>query len=215
MKIKWLGHSCFLITSEDGTRIITDPYTAGGDIKYGKITEAADIVVISHQHYDHDNAQTVKGSPRLITGAGSQKTRGIEFKGVKSFHDASGGSERGSNTIFCFTVDEIRVCHLGDLGHELSKKQVSEIGEVDILLIPTGGGATIAPATATQVCEEIKPRVAIPMHYKTSKCAFPPARVDDFLKGKARVNRVGASGFEFKKEKLPEATEVWEFEHAM
>ena len=138
MKIKWLGHACFLITAEDGTRIITDPYESGGNIKYDKIAEAADIVVISHQHYDHNDARAVKGKPVIVTE--SQKAKGIEFKGVESFHDTSGGRQRGPNTIFCFTVDKIKVCHLGDLGHDLSAEQVSDIGEVDILLIPTEAG---------------------------------------------------------------------------
>ena len=213
MKIKWLGHACFLVTAEDGTRIITDPYESGGNIKYDKIAEAADIVVISHQHYDHNDARAVKGKPVIVTE--SQKAKGIEFKGVESFHDTSGGQQRGPNTIFCFTVDGIRICHLGDLGHELSAEQISEIGEVDILLIPTGGGPTIDPAGATEVCDRLKPRLVIPMHYKTGKCTFPPAKVDDFLKDKPKVNRVDASEVEFKKDELPEATEVLVLRHAM
>ena len=98
MKIKWLGHASFLITAEDGTKIITDPYVTGRGINYGEITEAADIVVISHQHGDHSNAAAVKGKPQIVTA--SQKAKGIEFKGIQSFHDASGGRERGPNTIF-------------------------------------------------------------------------------------------------------------------
>lgn len=214
MKIKWLGHACFLITAEDGTRIITDPYKQGAfGMTYSKIDQAADIVVISHQHDDHNDARAVKGKPVIVTE--SQKAKGIEFKGVESFHDTSGGRQRGPNTIFCFTVDKIKVCHLGDLGHDLSAEQVSDIGEVDILLIPTGGGPTIDPARATRVCDRIKPRLVIPMHYKTDKCTFPPAKVDDFLKDKANVKRIDASEVEFKKDELPEATEVLVLRHAM
>ncbi|TET18458.1 MAG: MBL fold metallo-hydrolase [Dehalococcoidia bacterium] len=217
MKIKWLGHAAFVITAEDGKRIMTDPYEPGAyGLGYGRIEDAADIVVVSHQqHEDHNYAKAVKGSPQLVTGSGSQKAKGIEFKGVASFHDDSGGKQRGPNTIFCFTVDGIRICHLGDLGHRLSDEQVSEVGQVDILLVPTGGGPTIDPAGATHVCEQIKPRVVIPMHYKTDKCAFPVSGVDEFLKGKSGVKRLDSSEAELKLEQLPQATEIMVLKHAL
>ena len=210
MKIKWLGHAAFMITAEDGTRIVTDPYEPGAyGLKYGKIEDAADIVVVSHQqHEDHSYAKAVKGSPQLVTGNGSQKAKGIEFKGVASFHDDSGGKQRGPNTIFCFTVDGIRVCHLGDLGHRLSEEQVAGVGQVDILLVPTGGGPTIGPAEATDVCEKIKPRVVIPMHYKTDRCSFPIAGADEFLRGKESISRLDNSEVEFKKGELPATTQI-------
>lgn len=215
MKIKWLGHSTFLITAGDGTRIITDPYCEGMGLSYGAITEAADMVTVGHKHPDHDNVSAVKGNPQVIDGAGSQRAKGIEFKGIDTYHDPSAGQERGSNTVFCFNVDGVRVCHLSDLGHQLSEQQVAEMGGVDVLLIPVGGTYTIDAATASQLCDRLKPRVAIPMHYKTDKCAFPLSGVEDFLKGKARVKRMDASEVELKKEQLPEATEVIVLQHAL
>ncbi len=212
MKIKWLGHSSFLITAGDGSKIITDPYSTGGGINYDKIDESADIVLVSHQHDDHNNVRAVKGKPQVVTKSG--KVKGIEFEGVASYHDTSSGRERGANTIFCFAVDGVRICHLGDLGHKLSPEQVSGIGEVNILLIPVGGFFTIDAAVASSVCEQLKPRVVIPMHYRTAKCAYPISGVDDFLQGKEVIKRLDASEIEFNRDELPQGTEIVVLRHA-
>lgn len=213
MRIKWLGHASFLVTCEDGTKIITDPYDEKfGGLGYERIQETADIVLMSHQHGDH--AGKVNGNPQVITKAGITEAKGIEFKGIASYHDQSGGKERGPNTIFCFTVDSIRVCHLGDLGHLLSDEQISEIGDVDILLIPVGGFFTIGPEEATKVVDQLKPKVVIPMHFKTDKCDFPISGAEEFLKGKTDVERFKGSEKEFKKEELPAQVEFILLEHA-
>jgi L-ascorbate metabolism protein UlaG (beta-lactamase superfamily) len=203
-----LGHASFLITSDTGTKIITDPYATAADLKYGGITESADIVTVSHDHSDHSNVATVRGKPEVVRGIGATKAKGIEFKGIASHHDEAGGSKRGKNTIFCFEVDGIRVCHLGDLGHRLSDKQVSELGGVDILLIPVGGYYTIDAKVATQVCDQLKPKVIIPMHFKTDKCGFPITGVGEFLRGKEAVKKLNASEVEFKQEELPTTTQI-------
>ena len=173
MKIKWLGHASFLVTSEEGKKIITDPYNVLPEISYTPINESADVVTISHDHGDHNNDKAVKGNPHVIRGKGIRRVKGIEFKGIPSYHDAAQGSQRGENTIFRFTVDGINVCHLGDLGHLLNDKQIAEIGPVDILLIPVGGYFTIDAKQATTISQSLKARVIIPMHYKTSKCDSP------------------------------------------
>ena len=213
MKIKWLGHSCFLITADEGVRIITDPYSVGGGIGYDKIQEAADIVTVSHGHGDHSNVAAVKGNPEVVIS--SKEVKGIEFKGVASYHDETRGRQRGPNTIFCFTIDEIRVCHLGDLGHQLDSRQIAEIGEVEILLIPVGGFFTINANLAHQVCDKLNPRAIIPMHYKTAKCDYPIAGVDDFLKGRKNVRRLESSEVEFKKTQLLPTTETVVLRHAL
>jgi len=208
MKIKWLGHASFLITSDTGIRVITDPYATGGGIKYGEITESADIVTVSHGHSDHNNVAAVGGKPEVISKTGITRVKGIEFKGIPSYHDETGGRQRGNNIIFCFGVDGMKVCHLGDLGHQLSDKQVSDLGGVDILLIPVGGYYTIDAKVATQVCNQLKPKVIIPMHFKTDKCAYPISSVDEFLKGKEGVKKLDASGAEFKREELPDTAQI-------
>jgi L-ascorbate metabolism protein UlaG (beta-lactamase superfamily) len=208
MKIKLLGHSCFLVTSKGGVRIITDPYAVGGDINYAPINETADIVVVSHGHNDHSNVSAVQGKPEVVKGDGTKTAKGIQFKGITAYHDASQGTQRGLNTIFCFTIDDIKLCHLGDLGHVLSPGQVNEIGAVDILFIPVGGFYTIDASVASQVCDKLKPKVVIPMHFKTPRCAYPIAGVEDFLKGKKNVRKVMGSEVEFERERLPTATEI-------
>jgi L-ascorbate metabolism protein UlaG (beta-lactamase superfamily) len=208
MKVKWLGHSCFLITSRDGVRIVTELYVVGGDINYSPIKETADVVMVTHGHDDHSNVSAVQGKPELVRGDGTKTAKGIQFRGIATYHDASQGTQRGPNTVFCFTVDDIKLCHLGDLGHLLSPGQVNEIGTVDILFIPVGGFYTIDASIASRICDQLKPKVVIPMHFKTPKCAYPIAGVEDFLKGKKNVRRVGNSEVEFEIEKLQAATEI-------
>ncbi len=208
MKVKWLGHACFLISSRGGLRVITDPYAVGGGIDYSPIKETADVVVVSHDHGDHNNISAVQGKPEVVRGSGTKTAKGIRLRGVATSHDASQGQQRGSNTVFCFTIDGLNLCHLGDLGHVLSPRQVTEIGAVDILFVPVGGFFTMDATVANQVCDQLKPRVAIPMHFKTPKCAYPIAGVDDFLKGKEGVRKLVGSEVEFEREDLPTNAEI-------
>ncbi|KPK48888.1 MAG: hypothetical protein AMK72_05845 [Planctomycetes bacterium SM23_25] len=210
MKVKWLGHACFLLTSEGGLRIITDPYTPGVfGLEYASPAETADIVTVSHDHADHNNVAAVKGNPQVVQGVGSHQAKGIQFKGVATAHDESSGKERGSNTIFCFTLDGINVCHLGDLGHDLSDQTAADIGDVDVLLIPVGGNFTIDAAVANTVCKTLAPKVVIPMHFKNARCpSFPVAGVEDFTRGRQQVKTAAGSEVEIKKEQLPTGTET-------
>jgi len=217
MKVKWLGHAAFIITSDEGTKILTDPYRPGlFGVNYDEIKEAVDIVVVSHEHPDHNNVEGLPGSPEVIRGAGAHQAKGIEFKGIASFHDDSGGGQRGPNNIFCFTVNGVRLCHLGDLGHTLSDQQLADIGEVDVLLIPMAGDFTLDAAGANKVVDQIKPRVVIPMHYQTDKCpSFPVTDVEPFLAGKTNVKRLDTAEVEFKENELPSATEIVVLKHAL
>ncbi len=206
MRIKYLGHACFMITSDAGITIITDPYKTSADLTYGEIRESADIVTVSHNHADHNNVAAVRGNPEVVRG--TTKIKGMDFTGIPSYHDEAGGGKRGTNTIFCFEVDGIRVCHLGDLGHRLSDKQIAELGKVDILLIPVGGYYTIDAKVATEVCNQIKPQVIIPMHFKTDRGLQVLAGVEDFLRGKANVSRLDSSEAEFREGQLPTTTQI-------
>jgi len=208
MKIKCLGHACFLLTSEQGLRVITDPYTVGSGIDYSPIKEAADVVVVSHGHVDHNNVSAVRGKVEVVRGSGIRTAKGVQFRGIATYHDTSQGKQRGTNTVFCFSLDGIRLCHLGDLGHLLSQAQISEIGAVDILFIPVGGFYTIDAAGASRVCEQLKSKVVIPMHFKTPQCPYPIAGVDDFLRNKENVKKMDYSEIEFRLEELPTVTEI-------
>jgi L-ascorbate metabolism protein UlaG (beta-lactamase superfamily) len=214
MKIKWLGHASFLITSDSGVKVITDPYQTSENLKYGEINESADIVTVSHEHSDHNNIAGVRGNPEVVRG--TAKVKGIAFDAIPTYHDESEGNQRGKNKIYCFEVDGVRVCHLGDLGHPLNDEQVSELGRVDVLLTPVGGNYTIDAKVAGRVENKLAPRVVIPMHFKNERCAsFPVAGVDDFCKGKSNVKRLNTSEIEFKQVELPTSTQVIVMEPAM
>jgi L-ascorbate metabolism protein UlaG (beta-lactamase superfamily) len=215
MKVKWLGHASFLVSSDSGTKIITDPYPQGSGLSYAPIKDAADIVTVSHDHYDHNNVSSVPGKPEVTTGSGTKNVKGIQLRGIATHHDESQGKERGANTIFCFSVDGIKLCHLGDLGHRLSKEQIDEVGDVDILFIPIGGVFTIDAKMASHVIDDLKPKVAIPMHCKTSKCNWPLNTIEDFMAGKKNVKNMNSSEIEFKTGKLPQTTEIIVLEPAL
>jgi len=203
MKIKFLGHAAFLITSEKGVRIITDPYKPGcfdGGIKYAPITEEADIVTISHEHDDH-NSTSINGRPEFVRNPGKNTIKDILINGTQTFHDTGGGAERGMNTVFKMTIDGMNVVHLGDLGHPLSDETVKKIGDVDILLIPVGGYFTIDAETADGIARKLRPKIVIPMHFKTDKCGFPIASIDDYAENRD-VKKVDGE-FEISKENLP------------
>ncbi len=210
MKVKWLGHACFLLTSDSGLRIITDPYTPGVfGLEYAPPAETADIVTVSHDHADHNNVAAVKGNPQVVQGVGSHEAKGIRFKGIATAHDETSGKERGPNTIYCFTLDGINVCHLGDLGHDLSDQTVADIGDVDVLLIPVGGNFTIDAPIANGICKKLAPKVIIPMHFKNARCpTFPVAGVEDFAQERRQVKTIPDSEIELKKEQLPPGAET-------
>jgi L-ascorbate metabolism protein UlaG (beta-lactamase superfamily) len=208
MKIKWLGHSAFLITSSDNIKIVTDPYSTGNGINYLPINETADIVTCSHTHGDHCNILAIKGSPVILREKGVQIVKGIEIKAVHVHHDGTLGSQRGNNLIFCFKVDGMAVCHAGDLGHTLSHRQIDEIGIVDILMLPIGGYYTIDPGEADTVAHSLKAFVVIPMHYKTLKTDYPIAGVQTFLKKRNNVRQIDASEIEITRSSMPVLTET-------
>jgi L-ascorbate metabolism protein UlaG (beta-lactamase superfamily) len=214
MLIKWFGHASFLIVSRDQVKIITDPYTVGRGINYLPINETADIVTKSHDHGDHNNIRAIKGNPSILSNAGPQAVKNFEIKAVPAYHDEAEGSKRGSDLIFCMKVDGMNLCHLGDLGHQLSPQQLKEIGQVDILFIPVGGYYTIDAREATAVVQSIQPKMVLPMHYKTPKSDYPIAGVEEFLKGKSNVRRVNGSEIEIQKNHLPKTTEILVLEPA-
>jgi L-ascorbate metabolism protein UlaG (beta-lactamase superfamily) len=200
VKIRWLGHSCFCFVSQDGTRIVTDPYDEGTG--YVLPTVEADYTSVSHDHFDHSSTCAVGGRPQLITERGEFRLGDISVRGISTFHDDLGGIRMGPNTVYCFEIDGIRLCHLGDLGHLLNSQQRAEIGKVDILLIPVGGTYTLDAKAAVCVCQQLAPRVIIPMHYRTPSLAFPLDTVDSFLKEMGGGHYAHSSTVELDKQDL-------------
>ena len=218
MKIKWYGHSAFQITTEKGIRIIIDPYESGsfnGALSYGKIEDKADIVLTSHDHADHNYTKDIKGKYNHISKAGDHEIKDIKIKAIHCFHDSLGGKKGGSNLIFVITADGLNLVHMGDIGHSLDPELLKKIGKVDILLLPVGGFFTIDAAMAQKIINDIKPGVTVPMHYKTQKCNFPIAPVEDFTKNQANVRILKESSVVIKKETLPQEPEIIVLQHAL
>lgn len=178
MNIKWLGHSCFLLTDSKGTSIVTDP--CAPSTGYIIPSMEADAVTMSHDHYDHNYIDPIK-TDVIIKEAGEYTVGDISIKGVSTYHDEVHGDKRGKNTVFTFTVDGLRVVHAGDLGAVPEDDILKEIGEGDILLVPVGGIYTIDQKGARELANKLNIRVLIPMHYKTDTLTFDLADTEDLL----------------------------------
>ncbi len=206
MEIRWLGHACFRIKGRQ-TTVITDPYSPNLGYSLGKAT--ANIVTVSHQHPGHSYTDGVGGNPRKVTGPGEYEIGDVIIIGIATFHDNDGGSQRGKNTVYLMEVDEVSVCHLGDLGHILTNEQVEELGEVDVLLLPVGGLSTINAAMAAQIVRQLEPKVVIPMHYQTQAVARKLEPVDKFLKEMGLSGVVPQAKVSITKSSLPVSTQVF------
>jgi len=202
--VVWLGHACF--TLQSNTSLLFDPFKGTGLVE-PKVK--ADIVLCTHSHQDHNNAAAVKGenSTVLESFTGEKRIGNVRIRGLATFHDDVRGTKRGRNSIYVVELNNVTFCHLGDLGHELSASEVDEIGPVDVLFIPVGGFFTIGPQQARNVVESLKPRIAVPMHYKTAGLVekYAPLKgLDDFLRENDSVRRLRGSHFSVDRLNLPE-----------
>lgn len=170
MNIAWYGHSCFKIQTKpqrglEEITIFTDPFDKAIGLRPPQ--GSANIVTVSHDHHDHNNTGALKGEPFIVDAPGEYSIKGIQIIGIDSFHDNQQGAERGRNSIFIIESEDLKICHLGDLGHILSEDQVEKIGDVDVLMIPVGGKFTLNSKEAEEVVSQIEPKIILPMHYKT------------------------------------------------
>ena len=174
-----MGHSCFYLKGKQAT-VITDPFSPTLGYSLGKST--ARIVTVSHRHPGHSYIQGIGGSPHPVTGPGEYEIGNVIIIGIATFHDKDSGRLRGKNTVYYIDIDDIAICHLGDLGHALTNEQVEELGKIDVLLVPVGGVSTINASTAAEVVRQLEPNVVIPMHYKTPALSRELEPVEPFLK---------------------------------
>lgn len=183
MTITWYGHSCFKIQTRSqrgGEEIIlfTDPFDKSIGLRPPQ--GSANIITVSHQHSDHNQTQSLKNHPFIIDAPGEYSLKGVTIRGVEAFHDNQKGSEKGRNTIFVIESEEMRLCHLGDLGHILEDKQIDAIGAVDILMIPIGGKYTLDSAMAEKVVSQLEPKLILPMHYQLPNLKMELEKVEKF-----------------------------------
>ena len=205
MTINWYGQSCFKIQGKEVT-LVTDPFDKSIGLNPPRVR--ADIVTVSHQHPDHNNLGVIKENPFIINGPGEYSVKGVTVLGISSFHDAQRGKERGLNTIYVIEMGDIRLGHLGDLGHLLSDRQLEMVNGIDILMIPVGGVYTIDAQKAGEVINQIDPRIVIPMHYQTPGLTLKIDKLDKFLKEMA-VSPSPVTKLTIKKKELSqEKTEV-------
>lgn len=169
MKIEWMGHACFAVTTEKGTRIVTDPFDekVGYPLPWGK----ADIATVSHGHFDHNCYERL--NPGTVVKAPGEYVIGdVKITGIASFHDDAEGAKRGTNVIYVIEADGKRIAHLGDLGHMLSAEQVASLGKLDALMIPVGGTYTLTGEQAAEQARAIGAEAVVPMHYQSDWCKF-------------------------------------------
>jgi L-ascorbate metabolism protein UlaG (beta-lactamase superfamily) len=178
MEITWLGHSCFLIRGKERT-ILTDPCHPDSGYRLGE--PKADIVTLSHFHPGHSYIAGVANEPKQIKSPGEYEIGGTFITGVASFHDDKKGELRGKNTIYIIEIDDITLCHLGDLGHALDSHLIEELGDIDILFLPVGEVSTIPIDTAVEIVRQLEPPIVIPMHYKTEAFTGKLSSVNKFL----------------------------------
>lgn len=183
MYITWLGQACFKLQDKigpEGVLLVTDPY--GDQIGLKMPHFEADIVTVSHGHFDHNNTGAIRGHPFIINTAGEYEIKDVFIEGVEAWHDEKSGHERGQDIIYRIEMEDISITHLGDLGHVLDSKQLEKLEGTDILLIPVGGKYTINAAKAVEVISQIEPRIVIPMHYKVPGLKVEIDGVEKFIK---------------------------------
>lgn len=178
MEIISFGQSAFKITSKEIT-IAIDPFSNAEKLGRKQIKTFADVITISHNHWDHNSATDIAGNPLIFNMPGDYEVKGVTFKGIESKH---GGDIDISNTIFTIKVEDIIIGHLGDLGEVLTSVQLDKINGVDILMVPVGGKFTLDAEQAVEVVNQIEPKVIIPMHYKTLGVEVDIEGVEKFIK---------------------------------
>jgi len=209
VKIKYYGHSCFLLIGKD-ISIATDPYdpSVGYDLPAIKV----DVVTVSHQHFDHSYLKAIRPGAAVIDMPGEHHVKGVDIKGYEVNHDSKGGTQRGKNIIFRMdSIDGVSICHLGDLGETLSNDVVEKIKGVDVLFAPVGGFFTLEPEQMLVEVRRINPKILIPMHFavETTSGDLPIKPVDYFLKVYGKGEKLNSDELEITPESLPQTTRVY------
>jgi L-ascorbate metabolism protein UlaG (beta-lactamase superfamily) len=178
LDVTWLGHGCFRLRGRSAA-VVTDPYPPSIGLKLQRLD--ADLVTVSHEHENHNYTQVVRDAYE-IRGPGEYEVAGVSVIGVPTFHDAERGAKQGRNTVYLIEIDDVRVCHLGDLGHKLDDAEAEAISSPDVLLVPVGGHTAINAAQAAEVVRQLEPRYVVPMHYAIPGLKLELDTLDRFLK---------------------------------
>jgi L-ascorbate metabolism protein UlaG (beta-lactamase superfamily) len=178
LDVTWLGHGCFRLRGR-GAAVVTDPYPPSIGLKLQRLD--GDLVTVSHEHENHNYTQVMRDAYE-IRGPGEYEVAGVSVIGVPTFHDAEKGAKHGRNTVYLIEIDDVRICHLGDLGHRLDDAEAEAISSPDVLLVPVGGNTAINAAQAAEVVRQLEPRFVVPMHYAIPGLKLQLDTLDRFLK---------------------------------
>ena len=211
MEVTWLGHSCFRIKGKEVT-LVTDPYDESMGYSRPKLT--ANIVTISHDHPGHNCASAVEDSPKVINRPGEYEVRDVFIMGLSNFHDSEQGMSRGRNTTYLIEMEEVRLCHLGDLGHLPSSRQVEELSGTEVLFVPVGGISTTDAKMAAEIVRLLSPRIVVPMHYQTEVATWLEP-LDRFIKEMGLKEAVPQPKVSVTKSSLPMETQVVVLEYRL
>lgn len=209
MVIDWYGHSCFIVTTENGTKILFDPYDDSVGYQTQKLE--ADIVAVSHAHHDHNDLSRINGKYELVNTEGLHNFEDVNIESIKTWHDKSEGRLRGENIVSILSADGLTLCHMGDMGCMPSEDLYKKLKGIDILMIPVGGNYTIDALEALKICERVSPNIIIPMHFKTEFTSMKIAPVEDFLEAAAKeydVSHPGKCRIEIDKANLKKRTRI-------
>lgn len=187
MKLTYIGHSCFCMTAQDGTRVITDPYDESVGIAMPPLD--AELITMSHGHHDHSCEERIVGAPRIVRGVEQARVGGVATRAFASWHDDARGAKRGENHIRVFEIDGLTVVHMGDQGCMPAPEIISAITGADVMLIPVGGFYTVDAAGAQAIIDAAKPRLVVPMHFLTAHGRY--SVIGDH---RAFMKRMGAEG---------------------
>jgi L-ascorbate metabolism protein UlaG (beta-lactamase superfamily) len=218
VKLRYLGHAAFELILDDGRKVLFDPYEPGsydGAVRFDPIETGQDIVVVSHDHPDHNWEKAREDAGTVIDSAGEHDLEGVKVISYLTYHDETGGSERGANLVSVVEADGLRVAHMGDLGHMIDVGSMPALKGVDLLMLPVGGFFTIDSRMAAEIARVIRPGIVVPMHFKTKKLGFPIASVDGFTKIMDNVEVKGGSELEIDRSALSESIRVVVLEPAM
>ena len=204
MEITWLGHSCFRIKGKEVT-LVTDPFAES--IGYPPVKLTANIVTLSHPHPGHSYVADIESNPKILSRPGEYEIGGVFVTGISTFHDSEQGESRGKNTIYLIEIDDVRLCHLGDLGHVPSPRQIEDLGNVEVLFVPVGGVSTINAKMASEIVRFLNPKIIFPMHYGTEVATWLEP-LGKFLKEMGLGEVVPQPKFFFTRSSLPLETQV-------
>lgn len=204
-EIIWYGHACFAIRGQDIT-VLMDPVPKSSGYEIGNVSP--DIVTISHDHHGHSALDQVQDGYRLVNGPGEYEIQEVFIHGIQTYHDTQRGAQLGKNTVYVVEIDDLIICHLGDIGHVLTEQQIESISPVDVLLVPAGGGPTITPSQAAELIAQVEPGVVIPMQFRTDKGDGEREPVDGFLREMASAEQETLQQLRLRKSDIGESARV-------